>query len=244
MGGYNHLCIKENARTHYHNNAKTAIIVSFFGWICSAVVQFYMQDHWRDNWYDFFGIWDLSIGNWTIAGGFLTLFLLAVSIFISAPLVLGAAGWFQKSIYQPNLSAKMILRPFLHNYLNNVVTMLLKNVFIFLWSLLFLVPGIVKSYSYRMTEYIKSENPDIPPRRAIEMSMAMTDGAKGDLFYLDLSFFGWIILSVITINILGIFYVFPYYNAAVAFAYEELKAQAITNGRLYPAEFVSEGIVR
>lgn len=244
MINYSHLRIKENARTHYCTNMGAAIIVSLFAALCGGLQIIFESDNWDvwrfDEWSSGFQGGDF----WNVGGNFLALFLLALGIFIGGPLTLGAAGWFQKSIYQQKLSPKTIIKPFQHNYLDNVVTMLLKGVFIFLWSLLFVVPGIVKSYSYKFTEYIKSENPDIPPRKAIEMSMRMTDGAKGDLFYLDLSFFGWMILSALTLNILGIVYVTPYYNAAYAFAYEELKASGINEGRFAVSDFVSDGIVR
>ena len=116
--------------------------------------------------------------------------------------------------------------------------MFLKGLFVSLWSLLFIIPGIVMGYAYGMTEFIKMENPNIQPTRAIDISKSMTNGHKGDLFYLDLSFFGWFMLSALTLGILGIVYVNPYYYAAKAFAYEELKAEAIANGKVDPNELV------
>ena len=94
------------------------------------------------------------------------------------------------------------------------------------------------SYAYSMTEYIKMENPNISPSRAIELSKIMTQGRKGNLFYLDLSFIGWNLLSAITLGILGIVYVNPYYFACKAFAYEELKAEAIATGKINPNELI------
>ena len=78
--------------------------------------------------------------------------------------------------------------------------------------------------------YIKVENPNISPSRAIELSKIMMNGHKWDIFYLHLSFLGWNILSAFTFGILAIVYVFPYYNAALAFAYEEIKADAAARG--------------
>ena len=83
--------------------------------------------------------------------------------------------------------------------------------YIFLWSLLFVIPGIVKSYSYSMVDFIKAENPSLPANKAIEMSKIMTDGYICNLFKLYLSFIGWNLLSVLTFGILSILFVNPYY---------------------------------
>ena len=84
------------------------------------------------------------------------------------------------------------------NYLNVVLTMFLRKLFTVLWSLLLLIPGLVKSYSYSMIPYILAENPSISRRRAFEISRKMMDGQKLNAFFLDLSFIGWIILSTLT----------------------------------------------
>ena len=114
--------------------------------------------------------------------------------------------------------------------------MLFRSLKTFLWTLLFYIPGIIKAYQYSMTPYIKSENPRIGASRAIELSGIITNGHKWDLFVMDLSFYGWFILSGLTMNILGVIYVIPYYNSAKAFAYEDLKAQAIAMGKINPME--------
>ena len=85
-------------------------------------------------------------------------------------------------------------------------------------------------YSYSQAVFIKAENPNISASRAIDLSKKMMNGHKGNLFYLQLSFLGWFLLSSVTYNILGIVYVFPYYYAALAFAYEEIKADAAARG--------------
>ena len=107
---------------------------------------------------------------------------------------------------------------------NNIVAGILVGVFTFLWSLLFIIPGIVKSYSYSMTFYILADNPDMSPTDAINESRRMMDGNKWRLFCLDLSFIGWYLLSFLTLGIL-LFWVDPYQMMARAEFYESIKPQ-------------------
>lgn len=101
----------------------------------------------------------------------------------------------------------------------------LVGLFTFLWSLLFIIPGIVKSYSYSMSMYILAENKGKGALECINESRAMTDGHKADLFVLSLSFIGWILLGYITLGIAYI-WVVPYMQATLANAYESLKPVA------------------
>ena len=80
-------------------------------------------------------------------------------------------------------------------YLDIIKTMLWRSILNFLWFLLFIIPGIVKSYAYRMVSYILSDNPNIGYKRAVELSNKMTDGEKMDMWILDLSFIGNTIVS-------------------------------------------------
>jgi uncharacterized membrane protein len=103
------------------------------------------------------------------------------------------------------------------------LTMLLKCIYIYLWTLLLIVPGIIKAYSYALTEYILQDDPDCKYDEAIEKSMKMMDGHKMQMFLLDLSFIGWGILCLLTLGI-GFLFLKPYMNTAHAHFYEELKA--------------------
>lgn len=102
------------------------------------------------------------------------------------------------------------------------VTGLLRYVYTVLWMLLLIVPGIIKSYSYSMTDYIMRDDPDIKNNAAIEKSMKMMEGNKMRLFMLDLSFIGWGILSILTLGI-GFLFLVPYVSTAHAHFYEDLK---------------------
>jgi len=107
--------------------------------------------------------------------------------------------------------------------------------FVMLWSMLFVIPGIVKSYSYAMTPYILADLPDVPAKDALKLSMRTMDGHKAELFVLDLSFLGWALLSALTGGILMVLYVQPYILLAKAGYYDELKQEALRSGLLVAA---------
>lgn len=99
----------------------------------------------------------------------------------------------------------------------------LTGLYTFLWSLLFVIPGIVKGLSYSMAMYILAENKGKSARECINESKKMTDGHKAELFVLGLSFIGWALLGCLTFGIAYI-WVFPYMNATYANAYYYLKS--------------------
>lgn len=103
-------------------------------------------------------------------------------------------------------------------------TYLLYYIYVILWMLLLIIPGIIKALSYSMTPFILQDDPPISGNAAIEKSMRMMDGHKMDLFWLFLSFIGWIILSIMTFGI-GFILLEPYINTSVAHFYEDLKEQ-------------------
>ncbi len=146
-----------------------------------------------------------------------------LDIFILNPLYTGCQKFFLKNL-NDNAKVKEICFSFDNGYMNTVKIMFFKDLFTFLWSLLLVVPGIIKSYEYRMIPYILSENPYIEKEDAFQLSKDIMDGHKFEAFMLDLSFIGWEILSLFTIGLLGIFYVNPYRYQTNAALYETLKA--------------------
>lgn len=102
-------------------------------------------------------------------------------------------------------------------------TMLLQGIYTVLWTLLLIVPGIIKNYSYAMTPYILKDEPQLKYNAAIEKSMAMMNGHKWNLFCLQLSFIGWVLLSILSLGI-GYLWVAPYIASATAHFYDEVKA--------------------
>jgi len=102
--------------------------------------------------------------------------------------------------------------------------------------LIALIPAIVKGISYAMTPFILSDCPDVTARQALKLSMRMMDGHKKKLFTLALSFIGWFVLSALTLGILYVVYVGPYYYTTLAGFYDEVRIKALTDGNGPPKE--------
>lgn len=96
----------------------------------------------------------------------------------------------------------------------------LRNLYTFLWGLLFLIPGLIKSFAYAMTPFLMAEDPTLTANEAIKLSQEKMRGHKGELFCLGLSFFGWAVLAVLTGGI-GEIFLNPYINAAYAAFYRD-----------------------
>lgn len=110
------------------------------------------------------------------------------------------------------------------NWLRIMGTMLLVEIYTFLWTLLLIIPGIIKSLSYSQTAFILRDNPELKYNEAIEKSMRMMEGHKTELFWLYLSFIGWAILSLMTLCI-GFLLLLPYFYSTLVHFYEDLKAE-------------------
>lgn len=165
-----------------------------------------------------------------LVGGILAIVFLIIgvfgillSIFVFKPLEVGGKRFFVANHYQEKTELGELAFGFKANYGNVVKTMFLKNLFVFLWSLLFVIPGIVKMYAYRMVPYLLTEHPDMDANEALALSQNMMNGQKMNAFVLDLSFIGWEILSAITFGLVGIFYVNPYKAATDTELYIALK---------------------
>lgn len=106
------------------------------------------------------------------------------------------------------------------------VTGLLRGLYIFLWSLLLVIPGIIASYNYAMVPYILTENPELPASEALERSKAMMLGNRWRLFCLQCSFLGWGLLNILTLGI-GSLWLIPYTKAAEADFFREISAPGV-----------------
>ncbi len=218
--GFDRIRIKENAKTHYQNNKWQNVLVILINVLIAGGVQVIVRVSSEE----------------AFLMMFMSLVSIAVAILLTNIVAMGSATWFHRSIKTEGLKMEEMFWTFKEDYGGNVLMMFLISLYTALWSMLFVIPGIVKGYSYSLAMYIKSENPQISASQAIELSKKMTNGRKMDLFVLDLSYIGWFLLSGITFNILGILYVLPYYQAAKAFAYEEIKEEALANQTVSEAE--------
>lgn len=218
--GFDRIRIKENGKLHYQNNKWQNVLVILINTLIVGGVQVVVR---------------LSGDDWVLAM-FMSLISIALTMLVVNVISMGTMTWFHRAIKTEGLNMEEMFWPFKEDYGGNVLMMFLIWLYTALWSMLFVIPGIVKGYSYSLAMYIKSENPNIPASKAIELSTRMTNGHKMDLFVLDMSFIGWGILSAFTLNILGILYVMPYQYASKAFAYEEIKEEALANQIVSEAE--------
>lgn len=160
--------------------------------------------------------------SFALAGGLAgNTFLLAVFVF--GPLEVGFANAFKLFYcYNDTNVIDNVWKRATDNYLHKVLGMLLMGFKVFLWTMLFFIPGIVMSFAYAMTPYILEDNPELSAWDASTRSREMMRGHKFDLFYLYLSFIGWWILSIMTCGI-GFIWLVPYMQTAEVAFYNDIK---------------------
>lgn len=150
-------------------------------------------------------------------------FTYVLPLILTGPIMIGMQGYFlaiaRRSTPYDNMNP--LFDGFRRNFGDNMLLGLLIYVFTMLWSLLFIIPGIVKTYSYSMAYYIKLDHPEYTATQAITESRRLMNGHKADLFLLDLSFLGWIIVGALCFGI-GTLWVTPYQQAARAEFYKAL----------------------
>lgn len=155
---------------------------------------------------------------------------------ILLPFVVSLAGYYLNHIRGFNPEWKSIYKEGFDRFGKYLSTMLVTNIIIVLWSLLFIIPGVIKFYAYSQVKYIIHDNNNLNTKDARKMSEIMTNGFKSDLFVLDLSFFAWYLLVACTAGIAAI-YVTPYVETTKAMYYENLKKNAIDSGLISPESF-------
>lgn len=148
-------------------------------------------------------------------------FACVIDIFICNPLEIGGKRFYVRNLHEKAQVGNLGFA-FDTNYMNVVKVMFFKDLYVVLWTLLFIIPGIVKEYEYMMVPYLLAENPQMSKEEAFAASKQMMTGNKWKAFVLDLSFIGWHILSALTCGILEVFYVAPYVDAAHAALYDTL----------------------
>ena len=165
-------------------------------------------------------------------GLFLIIFAVAIvfSTFICAPIRVGIYRFFLNAREGRRNFGDVIFVFSSGHYLNVVKIMFLASLKITLWYLLFIIPGIIKAYEYRMIPYILSEHPEIDSKTAFQMTKTQMDGEKLSTWVLELSFFGWACLSLLTCGILSIFWVNPYSQATYAELYAVLRQKTFQTG--------------
>ncbi|MBQ7898155.1 MAG: DUF975 family protein [Clostridia bacterium] len=149
-----------------------------------------------------------------------------LTVFLAGPLGVGLMAVFKNLKRFGAVKFEGLFEGFTKDFGGTLLLGLLQTIFIALWSLLFVIPGIVKAYSYSMAYYLKSEHEAWTWRQCLDESRRLTNGHKMDLFILDLSFIGWYIIGGLCFGI-GTLWVEAYHNATLINYYEELTASRV-----------------
>jgi len=153
----------------------------------------------------------------------------AFQAFVSGPVEVGECRFYMENRSFPSRFGRLFWAFGNGSYLNCVKIQFFRALKTFLWSLLFIIPGIIKGYEYCMIPYILAENPHISSQRAFELSKKMTDGEKWRIFVLDLSFLGWYLLGTLACGV-GVLFVNPYEHATRAELYQVMREKAYGMG--------------
>ena len=196
-----------------------------------------IKDRAKQNFKAYYG---MTLGIYILGGllmGFGSAITLGVGVFLLMPPLWVGMCYSFLCIYrgqQPTVNT--LFESGFNNYGRVVGGILWMELFIWLWSLLLVIPGIIKGIAYSMTPYLLADHPNIPATEAIKVSNKITYGYKMDIFIMQLSFIGWHFLSILTCGLLELLYVGPYLEISMAGLYEELKQNALSTGRITPAD--------
>ncbi|KJS88147.1 MAG: membrane protein [Peptococcaceae bacterium BICA1-8] len=208
--------LKELARNNLRGNWPTAIIVWLLAWFLTDALTGNGGREAADY------VWQngelIKADNGSNSFGGL------VSFIIGGPINFGLAAFFLKLARTEQIAFADLFSGFKY-FFNNFILNLLIIIFAFLWFLLLIIPGFIALLKYSMAFYIMHDNPEIRPIEAISKSKEMMDGNKLRLLSLWFSFLGWFILGIFTLG-LGFLYAMPYYHAARANFYEDIKWQS------------------
>jgi len=178
-------------------------------------------------------------GRWGLAIGFAVLFMLINigasqvpfgGLILGGPLQLGFVVFFLTFVRRGNAEIGMLFEGF-KNFGNALAAYLLVGIFVLLWMLLLIVPGIIAALRYSQTFYLLADDKTLGPLEAIQKSKEMMAGRKWKLFCLGLRFIGWVLLCLLTCGI-GFIFLTPYMSAAMARFYDDLRA---AQGEMVPA---------
>lgn len=168
---------------------------------------------------------------------------LGVAAFILVPSLVIRLNFFSVAMYRGEPSSiEDIFREGFDNFGRKLGGYLWMELFIYLWSLLFVIPGIIKAISYALTPYILADCKNVRATDALKLSMRMMEGHKWEYFVLGLSFIGWMLLTSLTCGLLYVFYVGPYMNNTFAGYYAERKAAALAEGTVTQAQLAGEAL--
>lgn len=220
--------LKSNAKVALRGRYWTAFLVTL---LANAVAVAFSALFYRASWGYRNDFW---YGEAAAPNPFVSWGGILYSVFIVLPVMVGMTRFFVHNHFEP-AGVGTLFSGFGWGYGNTVGAMFVTDLFVSLWSLLFIIPGIVKAVEYSMVPFLLSDNPLLPGSRARELSRRMTYGEKGAIFVFWLSFFGWFLLGAVCAGV-GILFVLPYFEASQAELYLFLRERALERGLVSPAE--------
>ncbi|MGE8205910.1 DUF975 family protein [Heyndrickxia sp. NPDC080065] len=204
--------IKRDSRFALKNRWGFAILISIISGVIYAGVPWLIEIVFSgsyDNWVNNEPGWVTTLG-WII-----TLLLI--------PITIGSDWVFLHIARKENAKIRDLFIPFSNGklFVRSIGLPVLMWIYTFLWTLLLIIPGIIKTLAYSQSYYIYKDHPEYSLNEIITESRRIMDGHKWDLFLLQLSFIGWAILSIISLGI-GFIWLVPYFNASMATFYDQL----------------------
>ena len=209
--------LKEMSKSQLKGKWLIAILVCFVVWILTEGISFKIESNQVLRTLQTFNLSYGETTNYSTSYDLLGL----IKFLIGGPVEFGLALFFLNIVRNVDAKFENLFSGFKY-FINTFALYLLKTIFVWLWTLLLIIPGIIASLSYSMSFYIMNDNPEVGVMEAIKQSKQMMKGNKGTLFVLYLSFIGWFILSILTLGI-GLLWLKPYVNTTVANFYENLK---------------------
>ncbi len=224
--------LKEIGKTAFRAQYWKSVLVGFLLTILTAGATAASSDEGQDVTQEFEqatnGMTQQEITTLVLAGAGIvagvSIVAILLKIFLFNPLKVGCYGFFRENVKDTTTSLDVLGTGF-GRYGHTFATLFLTDLFTVLWTLLFIIPGIVKAYSYRMVPFILRDNPELSATEVITASRKMMDGQKWNAFVLDLSFIGWILLTIFTLGLVGLFWYNPYYYSTNAALYLRLKGE-------------------
>ena len=223
--------LKARGLAAFKNNYGWCVLAAVIVVICSAVLSGIAnipQTQYRFSFNGFSNYYNYNYGrpdiNWKIFP-ITSVASIAISVFALNPLMVGVKRFFTVNAFEKADFSEVGFAFKDGRYMNIVKVMFMKNLFIFLWTLLFVIPGIIKTYEYFLVDYIITEDPTLSWQEALDQSKEMMNGYKMDTFVLQLSFIGWILLGGCTCYILYVAYVAPYMSATEAELFLDIRGR-------------------
>ena len=217
---------RENLKWNYWQSVLVSLVAMLLGGLIAGTSVFTVNlDAEEINQLPRFLVRYLAV--WGSISGILSL----VRFIIGGTIQLGYSRYLLNQYNHAHLDIHELFSQF-HRFKDGFLQNFLRGLYVALWTLLFIIPGIVKTYAYAMTPFIMAENPDISANDAITASKELMDGHKWELFVLSLTFLGWNLLAALTLNI-GHIFVNPYVEAAFAAFYKNISTAKEPNPGFY-----------